>query len=134
MLTARNITDFYVREVRPILGNSEVPIAERKNLVFRYVELRTGLVSKPIRDMQERERNLKALVNKLRGEGQEMSLGRQALKEIFDEIETEFFKNIEKDEELGMPCYSVERERIKYTYQRAVTKALSDYLDKIYVG
>jgi len=67
MLTARNITDFYVREVRPILGNSEVPIAERKNLVFRYVELRTGLVSKPIRDMQERERNLKALVNKLRG-------------------------------------------------------------------
>jgi len=63
-----------------------------------------------------------------------MSLGRQALKEIFDEIETEFFKNIEKDEELGMPCYSVERERIKYTYQRAVTKALSDYLDKIYVG
>jgi len=62
-----------------------------------------------------------------------MSLGKQTVKEILDGIETEFFKNIEKDDELRFYPYSEQRERIKHTYQQAVTKVLADYLDKVYV-
>jgi len=65
-----------------------------------------------------------------------MSLGRQVLREIFEEIETQFFKNLETDQELdelGNYSFDDQMQRIKRVYQQAATKALADYLEKVYI-
>jgi hypothetical protein len=66
-----------------------------------------------------------------------MSLGRQILREILDEIETEFFRSLEDPSKEGIGLEVVRREakeRVKLVYQRSVTRAIAKYLDKVYVG
>jgi len=69
-----------------------------------------------------------------------MSMGRQVLREILDAIETEFFKKLETRAEWGtdhkgypMSLSDESTEEIKVEYQRATTKALADYLEKVYI-
>lgn len=65
-----------------------------------------------------------------------MSIGRQVLREILDEIETEFFRRLgtENNQELGVFLDHEETQNIKLAYQKAVTKAIANYLEKVYVG
>jgi hypothetical protein len=67
MLTPQTITPFYQNEVRPVLANSDIPVEARKELAFRYVELRTSLTKLSIREVNRMERNLRALIKELNG-------------------------------------------------------------------
>lgn len=61
-----------------------------------------------------------------------MSLGKQTVKEILDAIETEFFKRLSMFDDDSI--LNALKDQIRLEYQRAVTKALSDYLEKVYVN
>lgn len=62
-----------------------------------------------------------------------MSLGRQVLREILDDIETEFFRRLQdaKTKEFLNPTIV---DLLEFEYQRAVTTAIAKYLDKVYLG
>jgi len=61
-----------------------------------------------------------------------MSLGKQTVKEILDAIETEFFKRLSMFDDDSI--LNALKDQIRLEYQRAVTKALSDYLEKVYIN
>lgn len=67
MLTPQTMTAFYENEVRPVLTNSKIPVEARRELVFRYVELRTSLTKLRIGEVKQRERDLRALIKEMNG-------------------------------------------------------------------
>jgi len=56
------------------------------------------------------------------------------VKEILDEIETEFFKQLETvGDEPSFYLLETLKDEIKLNYQRSVTIALANYLDNVYI-
>lgn len=69
-VTASRISALYNQEVRPILVDPHVPVNIRRELVFRYVDLMTGIRSLSVSagETRERHRNLRRLIGEINGE------------------------------------------------------------------